>query len=227
MNIGALLNTGLGLLGAVGSARSSGAQQTALRDAGRITGARANLLERLLALADRYDPATEDRAGIDYAGQVTEDTLKRGLTSLNKDFRDSGGNPYGDTLFKARVQGTTDRIGDPLRMKAADLATSRTQRKAAMLSGALGSGGDIAGSYLQIADANQSDPTGSLGLLASGIGDLLERQKGAQAGVSTKKYQAPQGGGNAPDPWSVPGALKRYDTSLGRNDPIRLRGARL
>lgn len=226
MNWSALLNTGLGLVGALGSGRASGAQQTALRDAGRINSARANLLERYLALADRYDPATEDRAGIDYAGQVTEDTLKRGLTSLNKDFRDSGGNPYGDTLFKARVQGTTDRVADPLRMKAADLATNRTARKAQMLSGAIGSGGDIAGNYLQIAQANESDPTGALSLMASGIGDLLKRQGKAQEGVSTKKYQAPGGGARA-DAADAYAGSKRFDTSQGRNDPIRLRGARL
>jgi len=182
-----------------------------------MNGLKAEGLERLLRLAGQYDPAREDQAGIDYAAGVTEDSMKRGLTSLNTDFRNGGGNPYGDTLFRAKVQGMTDRAYDPLRAKAADLATTRTQRKAQMLSGALGSGGDVTGSYLDIAKMNESDPGAAMGLLAGGIESLLPK---AAALSPTRMGTTPR----QPDEgrMSLSGG-NRYDTSLGRNEPIRLK----
>lgn len=222
MNLGGLVNVATGLMGLGGSGRASRAQEAAMREAARVNGLRANGLERLLRLAGQYDPATEDQAGLDYAGRLTEDTLNRSLKGINQEFRNAGGNPTGDTLFRAKVQGTTDRVADPLRAKAADLATTRTARKAQMLSGALGSGGDIAGSYLQQSQMYESDPTAAMALLAGGIESLLPRSSQAGQGGMQSMVQRPrqpeEGRVSLP---SMGG--QRFDTSGGRNDPIRLR----
>lgn len=221
MSLGGLLNVATGVMGLLGAGKKNRAQEEAMAQAARMNGLKADGLERLMRLAGQYDPAQEDKAGIDYAASVTEDSMKRGLTGLNTDFRNAGGNPYGDTLFRAKVQGMTDRAYDPLRAKVADLATTRTQRKAGMLSQALGSGGDIAGNYLEMARANDSDPTAAMGLLSGGLAEILKRP------APDPKITNLQGRASQPEEGriSLSGLQSgnRYDTSQGRNESVRLK----
>jgi hypothetical protein len=170
------VQAGLGVAGLLQSGQANRQSAEAMRQANRLTGLRASSLERLLKLADLYDPAQEDRAAIDYAGNVTRDNLQRGLVDLNTDWANGGGS-LGDTRFRARVQGMTNRVGDPLREISANLASTRTQRKAQLLSQGLASGNDIAGSYLQQSQMMASDPSASLALLGQGIGNMIPKAK--------------------------------------------------
>lgn len=223
MSLGGLLNVATGVMGLMGAGKSNRAQEAAMNQATRLTGLKASGLERLLRLVGLYDPATEDQAGIDYAARVTEDSMRKGLTGLNTDFRNAGGNATGDTLFRAKVQGMTDRAYDPLRAKVADLATTRTQRKAGMLSSALGSGGDIAGSYLDIAKMNESDPTAAMALLSGGIQDLLPKASAGTQGSGTQTRQ-PEEGRLSLSGLDTKGRYdKRFDTAAGYGTPIALK----
>lgn len=158
-----------GALGLGGETEQERAQAEYYRQAAALDKLRAGGLSDYLDLARVYDPAADDQKAIDYAGNVAADKLGKSLSSLNQTFRNAGGSPGGDTAFRVDAQGAANRVADPLKLWAAQMASTQTQRKLAALNGAVNSGGDIADNYLKLAQSQQTDPGGALAILSGGL----------------------------------------------------------
>lgn len=174
MSLGAILQGVSGLAGLFGGGRS-GADRS--RDE---MLARQSELYRLLAdAAQGYDPAREDQAAIDEAARSASINAGNALKGLNAEFRNSGGNAGMDSLFNVKAQGITDRAYDPLRSLAAQLASTRTERRLGALAQAAGGGGSLVGQYMQAGQQDRAnDTTGSsIGLLSGALGSIFGRNR--------------------------------------------------
>lgn len=167
------LQTGAGIMGLFGAGRQNRDAQAAAREAARLAKIRAGLMEDSAALARGYDPASEDQAALNHAAQMTAEQLREGLAGFRNAFAQSGGTPGFDTRYLQGVQGVTDRAGDPLRAMAAQLGSTRTQRKLGALGAAMGQGGDLASTFMGLAEQQRADPGPSIQLISGGLNQLL------------------------------------------------------
>jgi hypothetical protein len=176
---------GIGALGLFGQNEAQKQQAEYMRSAARFNDLRSGLFGDAAQIARNYDPAKEDRYAIDMAGDVAADKLGKSLKSLNQDFAVAGGSPTGDTAFRVRAQGAANRVADPLKIYAAQLASTETQRKAGMLGSVLGMGGDIADNYLKMASAYETNPQGAMSMMGAGFASMLGGGGGGGLGPAT------------------------------------------
>ena len=130
---------------------------------------------RLWELAQRYDPAKEDAAAIQYGQDVAGHAYKNALGSTLQKY---GRNP-GDTNVFVDLQRQTDDVLNPLAGQAANLASSRFQRKMGAYQAAMGSAspGDLAGQYMQLGrQAGGQDTTAAQMLLGQSIDSIFKKK---------------------------------------------------
>jgi hypothetical protein len=140
-----------------------------------------------LTIAEHYDPGRENQAAIDYATNNAQYNLGQSLAELNRSYGAAAGN---DSLFRVRAQGAVNRVADPLKQYAAELKRRETTDKLAALSQAVGSGGDLAGDYLNIADRQAPDYSGPAQLLSAGLSQFTGVGSRKKANVGKIGQQA-------------------------------------
>lgn len=177
--------TALGALGIGGASAADREQARSIRAARKLTEARTRGVNAGLNIAERYDPARENQAAIDYATNNAQFNLGNSLAELNRSYGAAAGN---DSLFRVRAQGAANRVADPLKQYAAELKRRETTDKLGALATAVGSGGDLAGDYLSIADRQAPDYSGPAQLLGAGLSQFT--------GVGAKKPNVKKIGAN-------------------------------
>lgn len=154
---------GLSLLTGMNANRSADRYN---RSAASLNDARAQGVRDALGIARDYDPEAETQAAVDFASKVAESAIARSLSTLNTRFRNAGGQPGGDTMFRHSSQQAADRALDPLKGFAADQKSSETARRLGMLSQAVNSGGDVAGTYMNLSSSTRPDLGGPMAMIA-------------------------------------------------------------
>lgn len=182
------ISAGLGVVSMLGG---KSARKSADKAAGRAASLNKfleGIARELYARGKAYDPSADTAASADYAKKQTADTLQKALGNLNAEFRAAGGSPTGDTEFRVRAQGLTNRVTDPLRAFLAEQKANEFWKKNQALMAAFGApNGQILQTYSNMANNSNGNAgmMGGLGLLSNGLSGLFK-------GI---------GGGGAPDPW--------------------------
>ena len=182
LGIGQLALGGAGLFGASSAQR---AQSKYMKEAAKALKVKTQGQREALAIARDYDPMAETQKAVDYAGDLAADRLGKSLADTNQRFRTAGGSPSGDTAFRVQAQGAANRVADPLRSFAAERAAQATQMRLNALTQALGAGGNVADSYLSLANASQPDFSGAIQAFSSAFGNLTRKAPGA---LDSKKF---------------------------------------
>ncbi|MFA7347303.1 MAG: hypothetical protein WCZ86_06050 [Desulfurivibrionaceae bacterium] len=167
--------SGLAGLFGIGAPRKSAAQRQAEEQAARTAALQNSGFTQALELAQKYDPVAEAQGTVQLAEQQAGKTLSDSLRALNARFKASGGNAGQDTFFNANSQAIARDTMNPLKSLLAEAQGNATQKKMAAILSAVGAGGSVMGSYLNVANAGQQAPrdlSGSLALLSQSLGQL-------------------------------------------------------
>lgn len=154
------------------------------KEALRYMQMRGNLFSQMSSLASNADVASEDARAINYAGQVAGSNLKNAMRQLRAEYGNAGGDASGDSAFRVQAQGQTNRIADPLRMYAAQQASTQTARKLDLLGSAMSGGGNLTDDYMRMANSYQSDLSPAVQLFAGAIDRGTTRSKSLTAKTS-------------------------------------------
>lgn len=177
LSLGTGIQIASGLAGVLGGKRSQRKADGYQDAAAEILGLKGRGMREALGAAMSYDPAREDRAALDIAGESVADAWRKGMSRSASRFRNAGGDPSGDTRYGMQLAGEGAAVWNPLRMWAADLAATRTARKVGALAQAVGTGGSVSAEYANLANQERSanGMGGSLGLLAGGLGEWFKK----------------------------------------------------
>lgn len=175
-----------GLAGSVFGRKKKSAQEIAQE---RVAGKQESVLDKMLAMADSYDPAAETRDSVNYAQRVSSNALQNALRGVTADFKNAGGVPGGDTAHLHLQQRTLDDVLNPLAGFAAQRASQNFASKMAAYGQALGQAppGQLFGMYNTMAGAGGRDLTGMMGLAGDVLSQVLPQKtpamdKGSAAG---------------------------------------------
>lgn len=150
--------------------------------------AQTNLHDREIAssIASKYDPAKEDKLAFDDANKMATESVKQGLDQINTDFKNSGGSPTGDTAFNVNARDLVRRTFDPVRSQMYQQAATRSARQVAILGAASQAGGSSFAEYMNLANSQNTDPTGALAALQAGINGFTQKPQSKGTGSGTK-----------------------------------------
>lgn len=186
--------TGLGLLqNQDASRRQQNAQNRALDAQSRGVALQEDqyntfsrpALERLMALAQGYDPVAESRMGVQAAERSAGDAIGRALRQHDVNYRVGGGAPGQTTNYAARQSATIRPIAQQLSNVVADAMSNQTAKKAQMFQAVLGQApaGSLSNAYFQNADmlARMAGNTqgGDFSSVARMIAGLIDKPGGA------------------------------------------------
>lgn len=166
---------GMGLLGGKGAQREA----SRYRDrASQVSEIQAGLMNEAGGIARNFNPGKEAQAAVDEANARAGATLQASMKRLNTEFKNAGGSPGGDTAFDTNMDRVARGVLDPLRAGVAQALSNQTMAKLNAFQAAIGMGGGLAENFMQLSDAARPDMSGSYGLLAGGINDMINRGKG-------------------------------------------------
>lgn len=145
-------------------------------------------LERLMGIAEAYDPVAESRAGVQAAERSATDAIGRALRQYDVSYRAGGGSPGQTTMYSARQSATMRPIAQRLGDIVADAMSNQSVRKAQMWQSVLGQApaGNLSQAYFQSADnlaqmAGRT-PGGDFGGVSRLLADMLGQQRPGGAG---------------------------------------------
>jgi hypothetical protein len=198
----------LGAIGLMNSGRQAD-RAADLQERGlKLTDMQAKALKEIFGEVKGHDFGADTKEAVDYATEVTGDTLSKTLSNLNAKFRAGGGSPSGDSEFQVQAQGQTNRVTDPLRAFAANTKSNEFMRKLqALQMAAGGTPGQVANSYFGAANnVSGTNSAPSMQLLAGALDTFLASQRGASSNGGAG------GSGDAPN----------FSPGMNTNIPVNL-----
>ena len=168
----------IGLLGLKQNADQNKAANKQAGKAGKLSDVQFAALQKLMGLADQYDPKAQTKVAVDAASGVASQTLERALKGIKGQ---AGPEGPGDSAFHVTGQRAVNDNLDPLKMFAAQETAMEASRKADMYQRVLGAPtGQIGDNYFRAAASMpRSDPAGSMALLSQALQRMLAGQGGA------------------------------------------------
>ena len=158
-------------------------------------------LERLMGLAQAYDPVAESRAGVQAAERSANDSIGRALRQHEVNYRLGGGTPGQTTNYAARQAATVRPIAQRLSDIVADAMSNQTAKKMQMFQAVLGQApaGALSNAYFQNADmlARMAGNTqgGDFSGVSRMLADVMRPRQGGSGGRGDYRIQdlAPDG----------------------------------
>ncbi len=172
----------LGLLQQKGQAdKANGLMAKGLNLQSALDAEKLAATQKMLHMADAYDPKTETDEAIRTAKVASDASIADALKRVTAEFAAGGGTPGTSSEFNVRAAGATTRAADPIRAFAVDRAGSEFARKQNAYTVALGAApGNVSDSYFRAYQLSpQGDMTGSLSALLSGLTEAFKKKGGA------------------------------------------------
>lgn len=132
-------------------------------------------LERLMALAQNYDPVAESRGAVAAAERSAGDSIGRALRQHDVSYRAGGGTPGQTTNYGSRQASVMRPISQRLADVVADMSSNKTAKQAQMWQAVLGQApaGQLGSAYFQSANNLAQFASGQQGGDFSGVSRML------------------------------------------------------
>lgn len=101
----------------------------------------APTMERLLGLANNYDPGKEAQGAVDTASNTASEAIGRALRQYDTRYRAGGGVPGQTSMYAAKQQGVMKPIANDLAQTVANIQMNSTLKKADLLRSILSQSG--------------------------------------------------------------------------------------
>jgi hypothetical protein len=205
LTLGAALPVVMGGLGLLQQSQANSNINKGISAAKAADAPKIAAQNKLLGLADAYDPNAEMQYSIDQATAQTAETLRRSLGLLGGDYRLSGGTPGNSTAFNVRAQRATDQTLGPFATWVAQQKAGATQKKAAMYNQVFNaSPGQTSDAYFKAAQLDTGAPTASIQLMAQGIDKIIGQKVPTNTGGIY---------GEGDSKWNIPVEAPKYGSA--------------